>query len=249
VLDRDEILEYMSIVGCLIWIQGIRLDIIFAVLYLSWYTKAPLQHHLDMAYYCIGYLCTTRDLPLVLGGSSDIGVTTYIDASHGTGPRGRSITGSVTKLHPDSGAVGAKAKAQSSVRMASFDSELDGVTTGFKTTARFNNIFEELGLPTSHPPVLKNDNQAMIEFVKGEGAAKGVRHMELRMWYTREEFRKGKTGFEHTPGIGLVADKLTKLGNVTEHREFVMEIMGLKLLDDAEKYFGAFADGTPDELY
>jgi hypothetical protein len=89
----------------------------------------------------------------------------------------------------------------------------------------------------------------MIEFVKGEGAAKGVRHMELRMWYTREEFRKGKTGFEHTPGIGLVADKLTKLGNVTEHREFVMEIMGLKLLDDAEKYFGAFADGTPDELY
>jgi hypothetical protein len=240
VLDRDEVLEYMSIVGCLIWIQGIRLDIIFTVLYLSWYTKAPLQHHLDMAYFCIGYLCTTRDLPLVLGGSPDIGVTTCIDAAHGNGPRGRSVTGSATKLHPESGAVSAKAKAQSSIRLASFDSELDGVTTGFKTTARFSNIFEELGLPVSHTPVLKNDNMAMIEFVKGEGAAKGVRHMELRMWYTREEFRKGKTRFEHTPGISLVADKLTKLGNVPDHREFTMEIMGLKLLGDSGKgYFGA----------
>ena len=247
VLNRDEQLEYMSIVGCLIWIQGIRLDIIFAVLYLSWYTKAPLQHHLDMGYYCIGYLCTTRDLPLVLGGSPDIGAITYIDASHGTAPRGRSITGSATKLHPASGAVSAKAKAQSSLRLASFDSELDGVTTGLKTSSRFSNMFEELGLPVSHPPTLKNDNKAMIEFVKGEGAAKGVRHMELRMWYTREEFRKGKTVFDHTPGASLVADKLTKLGNVTEHRVFVTEIMGLNLLENPEAYFGAAA-AEPETL-
>jgi hypothetical protein len=25
----------------------------------------------------------------------------------------------------------------------------------------------------------------MFNFVKGEGMAKGVRHMELRMWFTR----------------------------------------------------------------
>jgi hypothetical protein len=142
----------------------------------------------------------------------------------------------VTKLHEGSGAVSAKAKAQTSVRLATFESELDNVTTGFKTAARFNNIVEELDLATVRPALLKNDNAAMIEFVKG--VAKGVRHMELRMWYTREEYRKGKTGIEHTPGASLVADKLTKLGNVTEHRAFTIEIMGLKLLFDYEKYFG-----------
>jgi hypothetical protein len=42
-LTKTECLEYMSIVGSLIWIQGIHLDIIFAVLYLSWFTKAPMH--------------------------------------------------------------------------------------------------------------------------------------------------------------------------------------------------------------
>ncbi len=47
---------YMQIVGSLIWIQILRPDILFAVLYLSWFTYKPRQHHLFMAYYCIGYL-------------------------------------------------------------------------------------------------------------------------------------------------------------------------------------------------
>ena len=35
-LTLAEVQAYMSIVGALIWIQGVRLDILFAVLYLSW---------------------------------------------------------------------------------------------------------------------------------------------------------------------------------------------------------------------
>lgn len=56
VLTKTEIEVYMSIVGSLLWIQGVRMDIIFAVLYLTWNAKSPTQHHLDMAYYVIGYL-------------------------------------------------------------------------------------------------------------------------------------------------------------------------------------------------
>lgn len=244
-LSTSEVTTYMSIVGSLIWIQGVRLDIIFAVLYLSWNTKAPLQHHMDMAEYCIGYLATTSALPLVLGGSSELGVLTDIDASHGTGPQGRSITGSATKLHESSGAVAAKASAQTGVKLSSFESELDGTTTGLKTTARFNNLLEELDIPVSRKPQLRNDNEAMVRFVQGEGMAKGVRHMELRMFYTREEYRKGKVGFEHTPGEGLVADKLTKLGNASDHRDFVLDIMGLGLLDlKSTGYFGLLEPGA-----
>jgi hypothetical protein len=56
---------YMSIIGCPIWIQGVRLDIILAVSYLSWYTKSTHQHHINVAYYCVGYLGKTSKLPLV----------------------------------------------------------------------------------------------------------------------------------------------------------------------------------------
>ena len=36
---------YMQIVGSLIWIQLLRMDIIFTTLYLSWFTHQPRQHH------------------------------------------------------------------------------------------------------------------------------------------------------------------------------------------------------------
>ena len=114
-LNKEEITIYMAIVGCLIWIQGIRLDIIFAVLYLSWFTKSPRQHHMDMAEYTVGYLYTTRNMPLVLGGEDDIEPIVDSDASHGTGPNSRSITGELTRLNEKSGAISAKSKAQTSV--------------------------------------------------------------------------------------------------------------------------------------
>ena len=70
----------------------------------------------------------------------------------------------------------------------------------------------------------------MIEFVKGNSMVKGASHMELRQFYTREEFQKGNVTLEYMPGTVLPADKLTKLGNVTEHEAFASNIMGLNLL-------------------
>jgi hypothetical protein len=105
--------KYMSIVGCLIWIQGVRIDIIFTVLYLSWNTKCPKQHHLSMAEYCIG--------PLVLGGPEEIHITGYTDASLATGPKRRSITGQIIKLNEQSGAIYAKARAGHQVLLSSFE--------------------------------------------------------------------------------------------------------------------------------
>jgi hypothetical protein len=229
-LNMSETSDYMAIVGSLIWIQGVRLDIIFAVLYLSWFTRAPLQHHLDMAMYVIGYLNSTIDLPLVLGGDGDISVNTYFDSSHATGPRLRSTSGLLNKISEKSGAVSAKAHAQTTVKLSSFETELDMTTTGFKAAARIQNILDELGIETARPPRAYNDNEAMINFVKGEGSARGVRHMEMRMWYTRDQYEMGKVDFLYMSGLKIPADKLTKLGYVKEHREFVIAIMGLALL-------------------
>jgi hypothetical protein len=54
--------------------------------------------------------------------------------------------------------------------------------------------------------------------------------MELRMWYTREEYEKGDIELEYMKGTELPADKLTKLGCITEHRKFASNIQGLNLL-------------------
>jgi hypothetical protein len=243
-LTKDEITTYMGIVGCLIWIQGIRLDIIFAVLYLSWFTKCPRQHHMDMAEYTVGYLHTTKDMPLVLGGEDDIEPIVDADASHGTGPNSRSISGELTRLNEKSGAISAKSKAQTSVKLSSFESELDNTTTNIKTANRVSNILKEITID-SKPARIRQDNEAMINFVKGNSGVRGARHVELRMYYTREEYQKGRINIEHRSGKVLTADKLTKLGNVEEHRKFTADIQGLTLL--GYDYYSGISKITEDK--
>ena len=230
-LTQEEQHTYMSIVGQLIWIQGVRFDIIFAVLYLTWFTKQPRKHHLTMAEYVISYLINSKDLPLVLGGSSVLKIISNCDASLATGPKSRSIGGHANSLAEGAGAISAKASAQTTTRLSSFEAELDEISRAMKSISRIRNILIELGLEFEPTATLKNDNMATMAFVRGEGVAKGVRHMELRMWYTREQFKKNYVELVYEPSETLLADKLTKLGSVAEHNEFRKKILGLGLLD------------------
>lgn len=229
-LTVNEIKLYMSGVGCLVWIESIRLDIVFAVLYLTWHTKAPLVHHMNMLHYVIGYLHTTRNLPLVLGGTSETEIHVTHDCSLGTGPKGRSITGITAKLNKDSGAVTAKAYAQNNTALSSFEGELDGVTDNFKKGTMIANLLDDISIHRQSQIKSWNDNLPVINFVKGNGVVKGVRHMERRMWYTREQFSKGTIAFGYVGTNENTSDKLTKLGTVNDHRNFVTDIMGLLLL-------------------
>lgn len=245
-LNAEERNLYLILVGSLIWIQGLRLDIIFAVLYLSWNTKSPRQHHLDMAYYCIGYLYTTKNIPLVLGGPIEFQRTVYSDASLGTGPKGRSPIAVVSKFNPSSGAISASTSAGQSPYLSSFECELDGVTKNFKTQSRLKNILDEIDIQYIYDSMglsekynqkgqSYSDNEAMINFIKGDAITKGIRHMELRLWYTRDEYKKEKSFLDHMPGADIPADPCTKPTCVSAHRKHTINIMGLGLT--GEEYF------------
>ena len=70
-LDADGVRDYFMVVGILLWVSGVRRDILFAVLYLSWSTKKPRKHHAVVALGVMRYLQSTIDVPLVLGGTSE----------------------------------------------------------------------------------------------------------------------------------------------------------------------------------
>jgi len=230
-LEEADIILYMQIVGSLIWISGVRHEINYGLMYLTWFSKKPRVHHLVMAYYMVSYLYYSKDIPLVLGGKGELCVEAYSDSSWGTGPKGRSICAVLVRLGAGAACITARATASlSSVRMSSFESELEGVTLAVKTLKRIVNILEELGFELITKPKLYNDNLSMIRFVKGEGVAKGVRHMELRMWYTREQYAMGSYELEHMKGIMLPADRITKPQTREEHREYRYFALGLGLL-------------------
>jgi triphosphoribosyl-dephospho-CoA synthetase len=117
-----------------------------------------------------------------LGGKGDIEIMVSTDSSYGTGPKGRSISGHLVRLHPKAGAVSAKSHASRYVRLSTFESELEGLTTAVKTLKRLINVITEL------------------------------------------------------KGTELAADKLTKLGSRKDHRIFMENIQGLRLLPKYEAY-------------
>lgn len=229
-LDSKGIHDYMAIVGSLIWISGIRIDVLFAVMYLTWFTKAPRVHHLRMALYCVEYLSQSKDMPLVLGGRSDFGVIAYTDASVGTATKGRSTYGHAVKMSEEAGAIYAKSGTTLSVHLSSFESELDGMTSAMKSVTRVRNILSELRLEFAAVSTVYSDNKAMLEFVKGNAVAKNVKHMELRMWYIRDNYARGNVEVKYMPGVEIPVDKLTKLGDKAGHKKFVYDLLGHGLL-------------------
>jgi hypothetical protein len=52
----------------------------------------------------------------------------------------------------------------------------------------------------------------------------------LRSDTTRDTIQKGQFELIHMPGKEIPADKLTKLGNISEHAQFRSQILGLSLL-------------------
>jgi hypothetical protein len=229
-LDKPGIRIYMQIIGSLIWINGIRFDITFTVLYLSWQTKTPRVHHLDVAFYLIGYLKWTQTMPLVLGGTDSLQGHHFWDSSHATGPKACGITGTVNKVGYNSGSVSVKSTKQKLPHLSSFENELVGATAAFKNANRINNILTEFNVKTAGKPTVYNDNAAVLEFIRGNNVVKGARHMALRQWYTKLEYQGGKVDVAYLKGTLTPADKCTKPSVYTEHIEFANCVQGLNLL-------------------
>jgi hypothetical protein len=126
------------------------------------------------------------------GGEDDIEPIVDSDATHGMGPNGRSISGELIRSNEKAGAISVKSKAQTNLKLSSFESQLDNTTTNTKTANRVYNTLTELTIGSKQPRV-RQDNEAMINFVKGNASARGASvHKELRMFYTCEEYYKGK---------------------------------------------------------
>ena len=85
--------------------------------------------------------------------------------------------------------------------------------------------------------IIFSDNEALVNIVDGDGPmAKGVRHIEIHQWFTRDTIQKGQFQLtHHMPGKDISANKLTKLGNVSEHEQFRSQLLGLSLLPPAYK--------------
>jgi hypothetical protein len=102
---------------------------------------------------------------------------------------------------------------------------LEALNTTIKTVIWVKYLVECLILSECRA-IICADNEAMINFVKGEATIKAAKHMEIKMYHAKEEFHKGTYELEYVSGKVLPADVLTKICSNERFREFVGEIQG-----------------------
>lgn len=249
----EEVSEYLTLVGGHLWQLGVRWEVLFCVLYLTWQTHKPRLHHLRVAVKLVLYLYQSMTFnKLVLGGKDPIEILTYSDMSLNTAPNGKSVIGYGTRLGKHAGLVCGKCKATVDVVLSSFEGELEGVewaarnnslvneklniaamTEAFKQSAMVTNVMMELGEFVNTRRVF-SDNEAMINFVNGKAQGRGMKHATLRLWYMRGQIDRGYE-LIWMSGKLILADAMTKCVPVTEHEEHVKEVMGQRMLRDVEE--------------
>lgn len=227
-LERSDISIYMGMVGSLIWISTVRFDIKFAVMYLSWFCQKPRQHHAICAFQLFQYLKATASLPLLLGGQPPIIIVGSSDFSLGTGPQRRGILSYLARLNPQSGAILAKCHTSLSTFTNVFEGELDAHVHVVKVILAVEVMLDQLFIPYSARA--EADNLPMQNYVMGDASVKNSKHMEIRLWFARDQFRMGKYEFEHVGTDVLTADINSKPLFTAKFVELRADLMGLYLV-------------------
>jgi hypothetical protein len=222
--------RYMCIVGMLIWIAGARPDVLFTVMYLSWFSHMPTVHHMECAERAVSYLHTSKNLPLILGGKEKIRSQGGSDASLGTAKNSRSVLGHGVRLGSQAGLIAGKSCSATNVALDIFEGETDGTGELMKAVYRCQYLLDDIGIEVDEVPLMMGDNWAVADFLQGRGSASKSKHMKRRGAKLREELKINGFEFLLVPGADLGVDMLTKANNPEEHMARTRDLMGLALI-------------------
>jgi hypothetical protein len=158
-------------------------------------------------------------------GGGELDIVAFSDSSHGTGKEGRSVNGSLVQLSKGSGAIVVKTVRSKYVRLSSFECEMEALNNTVKLVswvkALVKAVITYVGVPTIYC-----DNEALVNYVRGNSEVKSVRHMEQKMYYCREEYMKSAYQLKFMDGCSIPSNVLTKVVPKGEFQRFVREVLG-----------------------
>jgi len=205
--------QYQSLIGSLLYLMlGTRPDIAFAVTQMAKFASNPSDEHLNRAMYILRYLVGTRDYALVFDGNTDAGLIAYCDSSYGDDRteldlKRRSTQGYFFSLA--TGAIKWHSRTQTLVATSSTMAEYMALSDCARDCAWFKILFNELGKPIDHVP-LYGDSRGAIFNSQNPVTQKGIKHIEIRYHYIREQIELGTIKIFYVPTADNIADKFTK---------------------------------------
>src|SRR5260370_42269010 len=197
-----------------------RLDIIFAVHYLSQFSIALGSDHLIAMKRVYRYLNGTQDLRITFYGNwIRENLTGFTDSDWaGDSNSRRSIAGYAFIF---CGAVIAwLAKKQPTIALSSTEAEYMALTHTGKEAVFLNHLFNNIRISHSTPITLLIDNQSAIALAENPIFHARSKHIEVRHHWIHEKIEGCSIKLEYVPTVDQTADIFTKALDAEKFRKF-----------------------------
>ncbi|KAL1200820.1 Retrovirus-related Pol polyprotein from transposon TNT 1-94 [Cardamine amara subsp. amara] len=210
--ERMNRIPYASAVGSIMYAMlCTRPDVACALSMTSRYQSDPGECHWTAVKNIPKYLRNTKDKFLVYGGSDELVVSGFTDASFQTDKDDfRSQSGYVFCLN--GGAISWKSSKQSTVADSTTEAEYIAASEAAKEAVWIKKFMYELGvIPSiSEPVALYCDNNGAIARAKEPRSHQRSKHIERRYHLIRDIIDRGDVKISRVPTDENVADPLTK---------------------------------------
>ena len=210
-LNAKEHSIYRSIIGGLSYAALMtRIDICYAVSFLSRALAAPTQKHLIAAKRILRYLAGTAHYAMVFGskGTTEQGITAYTDASYGTDPNDcKSTGGGIIKYNGNP--IVWFSKKQKSVALSSTEAEWYALCMVVCEAIWVKQwCYEVFKAPLA--PVIFCDNQSAIHLSNHDHMHQRSKHINIKYHYIRDNINNNNIIVKWLPTAKQEADILTK---------------------------------------
>ena len=244
--------SFRQLLGELIYAYVIcRLDIGYAVTFLSRFSTAPHADHYSALKRVCKYLRATKAWGIVYWRQAPVSLLPavplpypsldqdlptfpraelldlvgYVDAAHATDLKTRrSVSGMVFVLA--GGAIAYKSKLQATVATSSTEAEFIAAVSAAKLAKYLRSVLRELGFPPSGPTLIYEDNMATIAMVNENKPTTRSRHIDIQHFALQEWRARGIVKLVYLATTINPADQATKALGWILHSRHARRAMG-----------------------
>jgi len=254
--SSSERFKYQSFVGSELYLMSqTRPDLAFTLSVLSRFCHNPSDENFKLAEHSARYLNGTINYGLVLGGENicpdpewdndnfkmeepkpkPLPVNVWTDSDwKGDKVTGKSTHSYVVQLGNVNNVVSWKSKRTSRVMLSSTEAEYHALGKGAQAALWLRSLLTELRIPATF--TLLGDNQGSIKLAKNPEFHQRTGHIPLEEHFLRDEVEAGHITVQWVPTEEQLADGLTKILSIADHKEMVRKLGMVDILAQGVRF-------------